>query len=256
MNHLLKTKALPVQVLLLGAAAAAVRGVLYLTAADEKNLLICNHPLLWVLWLICAAGAVLILLSCRKKKGSNRYEDNFDSGVMPAAGCWCMAAGILLAVLSGNALPRAGLVRLWNITGILAAAGLGWAGYDRLRSRRPNLLTNAVLCLFLALHLVSRYQPWSGNPQIQDWLFSLLATVGLTLTAYHHSAFCAGSGQRRLLLATGLLTLLFCCTALPHTDYFPLYLGGSIWTFTNLCRVTPVRRKKPEPAGETTTETE
>ena len=256
MKKLMKTKALPLQVLLLGAAAAAVRGALYLTAVDERNLLIRSHPLCWVLWLISAAAAVLILASVRKKKGSNRYGDNFPSGMVSALGCWCLAVGIALTILSGNVLQRAGLVRLWLIAGVLATAGLGWAGYDRFRGRQPNFLTYGAACLFLALHMVSRYQPWSGNPQAQDWLFSLMGAVGLTLSVYHHSAFCAGSGHRRLLLATQLLTVFFCCAALPHTEYFALYLGGGIWACTNLCRVNPVRRKKTEPASRAGEETE
>ena len=64
----------------------------------------------------------------------------------------------------------------------------------------------------------NRYQPWSGNPQIQDWLFSLVGAVGLTLCAYHQSAFSADRGKRRSFLATSLLTVFACCAALPHTE--------------------------------------
>lgn len=249
MKNLMKTKALPLQVLLLGAAAAAVRGALYLTAVDERNLLIRSHPMCWVLWLISAAAAVLILASVRKKKGSNRYGDNFPSGMVSALGCWCLAAGIALTILSGNVLQRAGLVRLWLIAGVLATAGLGWAGYDRFRGRQPNFLTYGAACLFLALHMVSRYQPWSGNPQVPDWVFSLLGAVGLTLCAYHQSAFSADKGTRRAFLATSLLTVFVCCAALPHTEYWALYLCGGIWAFTGRCRITAV--PEPEAAPET-----
>ena len=251
-----KKEVLPLQVLILGAAAAAFRGMLYLVAVDEKGLLARNHIVSWLLWLLCAAAAVLIFGSVRTQKGSSRYWSNVSHGIPAAAGCWSLAAGIVLTLISGNTLQRTGLVRLWLIAGVLAAAGLIWSGWDRLQRRRPNLLCGSVLCLFLALHMVSRYQPWSGNPQAQDWLFSLMGAVGLTLSVYHHSACCAGVGHRRLLLATQLLTVFFCCAALPRTEYFALYLGGGIWACTNLCRVNPVRRKKTEPASRAGEETE
>ena len=251
-----KKEVLPLQVLILGAAAAAFRGMLYLVAVDEKGLLARNHIVSWLLWLLCAAAAVLIFGSVRARKGSNRYWSNVSHGIPAAAGCWSLAAGIVLTLISGNTLQRTGLVRLWLIAGVLAAAGLVWSGWDRLQRRRPNLLCGSVLCLFLALHMVSRYQPWSGNPQFQDWVFSLLAAVGLTLCAYHHSAFCAGMGHRRLFLGIQLMTLFLCCAALPHTEYFALYLGGGIWVYTGLCPIASPALKKTEPASEAGTETE
>lgn len=239
-----KTESLPLLVLVLGGAAAAVRGLLYLTAVDDKGLLTRGHGLQWLLWILCAA-AVAAVLPVARLKGSNRYTDNFAPGNAAAAGCFAMAAGIVLTLLSGNAMTRTLLVQLWYISGVLSAAGLVWAGLSRWKGAQPFVLTFAVLCLFLALHMVSRYQPWSGNPQAQDWIFSLLGAVGLTLCAYGHSAFCADKGKRRSFLATGLLTVFACCAALPHTEYFWLYLGGGIWAYTGLCRVTP------EPAPET-----
>lgn len=256
MKKLLKTEALPAQVLLLGLTAALLRTVLYLAAMDDKGLLIRSHPAHWLLWLITAAAAVLIVAVCRKLKGSNRYGDNFPSGILPAAGCWIMAVGVVLTVVSGNAMPREGLVRIWKICGFVSGAGLIWAGVSRLRGQRPFVGVYVLLCLFLALQMVSRYQAWSGEPQSIHWIFSMLGAVGLTLTAYQHSAFCAGSGNRRLLLGTSLLAVFFCFAALAHTEYLALYLCGGIWAFASLCRVTPPARRKAAPAQEIPTETE
>ena len=245
-----KINFLILQVLLPG-AAAALRGVLYLTASDEKNLLVRGHPAAWLLWLVCAAAAVLIPVSLRKQE-----DCPGASPAAAAAGSWIFSAGIVLTVLWGNGLQRTGLVLLWTAAGILAAAGLIWAGLDRIKGKQPNFLIYCVLCLFLSLHMVSRYQPWSGNPQVQDWIFSLLAAVGLTLCAYHHGALAAGNGYGRLPAATQLLTVVFCCAALPHTEYFALYLCGGIWAFTNLPPITAPTPKKTEPAPEAGTETE
>lgn len=249
-----KTESLPLQLLALGAAAAATRGLLYLLAVDEQNLLARSHPLQWLLILLCTAAAVLTGIRVWKLDGSNRYADNFGPSLSAAVGCWVMAAGILLTLAAGNGMQRTVLVRAWQVSGLAAAVGLVGAGISRKQGRQPFLLTHAVLCLFLALHMVSRYQSWSGNPQAQDWLFSLLAVVGLTLCAYHHCAFCAGAGQRRMFLAATLLTVLLCCAALPHTEYFWLYLGGGVWAYTGLCRVPPVPKREVQPEATPGTE--
>lgn len=249
MNREKITKFLPVLVLALGAAAAAVRGLQYLLAVDHKGLVVSGHPLGWLLWGICAVAAAVVIPTAAKLDGSNRYADNFGPSMQAAAGCFLLAVGIVLTLLEGNGMQKPMLVRLWQVSGLLSVLGLIWAGLSRKQGKRPFLLNHAMLCLFFALHMVSRYQPWCGNPQAQDWGFSLLAAVGLTLCAYHHSAFAAGSGRRRMFLAVSLLTVFLCCAALPHTEYFWLYLGGGIWAFTGLCRVTPV--PKPEPAPET-----
>lgn len=258
MNRLRNNEILPLQVLFLGAAAGAVRALLYLTARDSRGLLVRNHPLAIALWVICAAAAVLILLRCRRQKGSNLYSENFASGVLPAAGCWVFAAGIGVTLVSGTDMGTSLLLNLglWRVLGILAAAGLVWAGADRLRGRVPSVLTYTALTLYLALHMVSRYQPWSGSPQLQNWVFSLAAMVALTLCAYHHSAFCAGLGKRRMLLASGLIGIFACCAALPRTDCPMLYLCGGIWAYLDLCRVCPVPQGKTEPAPEAGQETE
>lgn len=256
MKHLCKPQALPVQVLILGLLAALTRTALYLFAMDEKGLPVRGHVLSWLLWALCLAAGALIFLGVRPRKGSNRYSDNFSGGIAPAAGCWIMAAGLAVTAASGNSLPRPALVLAWQLCGWLSAAAMVWAGIDRLRGKRPHVLTHALMCLFLALQLVSRYQPWSGDPRSINWIFSLLGTVALTLTAYQHSAFGAGSGHRRMLLGTGLAAVFFCAGALAHTEYVLLYLCGGIWAFLTLCRVMPEPRRKAAPTPRTTAETE
>jgi len=256
MNQLQKKETLPLTVLLFGIAAGLVRGVLYLTAADSRDLLVRNHPLAIALWLLCAAAGVLISLQVLPRKGSNQFADNFDGGLAPAVGCWLLALGIGLTLSWGNFYRRGVLVTLWHLCGILGGGGLIWAGIDRLRGKVPSVLPYTALTLFLALQMVSRYQPWSGNPQLQDWVFSLAASAALTLCAYHHSAFCAGLGHRRMLLLSSLVSVFACCAALPHTEHFWLYLLGGIWAYTDLCRVTPSQPEEQASVPQADPETE
>ena len=222
----------------LGLGAAAVRGLLYRVAVDDRGLLIRGHYLTVVLLALCAVGAVLAVSRLAGEKTSGLYEENFTPGLAGAIGSVAMAAGIALTLVSGNELSRSNLMVLWYGSGILAGGGLLWAAFSQAKGRRPFLVVYGLVCLFLALHMVSRYQPWSGVPQAMDWAFSMLAAVGMTLCAYHLAAFCADGGHGRAFQAEAVLTVLFCCVALPHTDYFPLYLGGLVWSLTALWEMT------------------
>ncbi len=246
MKKLRNPESAPLVIVLLGAAAALTRGGQYLTAVDDRGLLIAGHLTQWLLLILSAAAAVFVLAVVWKQKGSNRFEDNFIIGNNMAIGSWAMAVGVALTLLLGNAMGRPVLVLAWRLCGILAAVGLLLAGWSQAKGKRPNVLIYGVLCLFLALHMVSRYQVWSGNPQVQDWAFSLLGAVGLTLCAYQHSAFAADMGKRRPHLAVSLLTVFACLAALPHTEYTALYLCGGIWAYTGLCRVRALPEKTTE----------
>lgn len=248
MKNALKSKYLPFAVLGLGIAALLLRWLLYAVAVDDKNLLILGHPLEIVLWLVTVAAAALVIAVVRKLDGSNRYVDNFHASAAAAAGSCVMAAGILLTVLSLDA-AKSTLEMARNILGIVSAPGLVWAGIERYRGKRPFFLCYGVAAVFFALYMISHYQTWSGNPQLQDYVYSLLAASGLTLFAYHLSAFSVGSGKRRMQLALGLLCVFFCAAALPHTEAPALYLTGGIWAFTNLCGLTPVPRREKKDAA-------
>ena len=245
-----RNEKLPLLLVVLGLAAAAVRGLLYLTAVDGKGMLIRGHFLGTVLMLLCAA-AVLSVLGIFRLKGSEAYTDNFGPSTAAALGCLAMAVGVAMTLLEGNTMPRLRLVQLWYLSGVLGVAGLVWAGWSRYQGKQPLMPCYGIFTVFLALHMVSRYQPWSGDPQSQDWIFSLFAAIGLTLCGYGNSAFCADKGKRRSFLTISLLTVFACCAALPHTEYFWLYLGGTVWAFTGICRVTPVPLPEPKSDEET-----
>ena len=238
MKTILNNKKICIWQLALGAAAMAARGLLYLVAVDEKGLLVRNHPLSWLLWVLCAAAAVPALLQLTAGKASGKYGDNFAPGRAGTVGVAAMAVGISLTVSEGNDLSRSMLVLLWEVSGLLAAAGLLWSAVCRSKGRQPVLPVSALVCLFLGLHLVSRYQSWSGDPQTMDWAFSLLGTVGLTLCAYQLTAFSADAGHRRSFRFEGLLTVFLCCAALPCAEYVWLSLGGLVWVFTALWEMT------------------
>jgi len=239
MNILKKFHFLPLTALVLGAAAFGLRAGLYAFAVDQKGLLVSGHPLTYVLWAVVLAGAAFILWNVRKLDGSNLYEDNFAPSTPAAFNSGLMALGLLMTVTGQAPVGTGAVVLLWRILGVLCIPAMVWAGVSRGQGKKPFFGTHALLCLFLLIHMVSRYQVWSGNPQLQDYIFELLAAVSLTLFSYYCAAFEADMGSRRMQLGTGLLAVLLCPAALAGTEPGWLYVYGTVWAFSNLCALTP-----------------
>jgi len=208
------------------------------------------YPLDILVWVVTAAAVVLSLVSVWKLDGSSRYGDNFTASTPAAMGCFALAGGIAASVITDwDAWTRLELIR--NFCGLLAIPAILWVGLCRRQGKRPFFLFHAVVCLYLTLYSVSHYQLWSSRPQLQDWFFSMAGAVLLTLFAYYQTAFDASMGKRRMQLATGLLAAFFCIAAAAAGEDMLLYIGGAVWTLTNLCSLTPVkRRRRPNPITE------
>lgn len=250
MKNIVKSKNLPALTLGLGVLGFLLRWLLYRVGVDEKNLLISGHPLEILLWLLTAASAGLTAAVVWKLDGSSRYADNFRPSMESAAGAFILAVGISVTLL-GDGKAFITLEKVRQAAGCLAVASLVMVGISRSRGKRPLFVYHGLVCVFFAVHMVSRYQTWSGDPQLQDHVFNLLACVTLSLFAFHQAAFDVGSGKRRMQLAMGLLAVYTCLAALANTEHWLLYLTGAAWAITNLCSLTPVpRRERKEDAPE------
>lgn len=247
MNILKKFHFLPFTALVLGAAAFGLRTGLYSFAVDQRGLLVSGHPLSYALWAVVMFGAAFLLWNVRKLDGSNVYEDNFSSSTPAAFSCGLMALGLLMTVKLQSPVGTGAAVLLWRILGILCIPAMVWAGVSRGQGKKPFFGTHAVLCLFLLIHMIGRYQLWSANPQLQDYVFELLAAISLTLFSYYCAAFEADMGSRRMQLATGLLAVLLCPVALAGSEPGWLYVYGTVWVLFNLCTLTPPPKEEVKP---------
>lgn len=253
MKFLSNAKILPVFSASAGLIALILRFLLFLLGRDEKHLLIPGHPLDLLIWTVTAAAAAVILASVWKLAGSSGYDDNFVSSAAAAIGSFALAGGIVVSViLDGSSGLR--LDMLCRLCGALAVPAIVWVGICRYQGRQPFFGFNALVCLYLTLYAVSHYQAWSSQPQMQNWFFDLAAIVCLVLFSYYQTAFCVGLGKRRLQLLTGLLGGFFCIGAIAGSEDVLLYLGGALWTLTNLCSLVPVRRRRKNPITEDITD--
>ena len=241
-----KGNILSLAMLLFGIAAMLLRAQLYLTAVDDKGLLIRNTPAEMTVLALTAAVAVALLLVLKNDRGSDLYEDNYSASVPAGLGHVAAATGIYTLVQSAH-FPMAGYMGLiWRILGLAAPVCLVLAGIARIVGKKPFFLLHVVPCLFFLVQVIGRYQLWSSNPQMQDYLFALLATLSLALFAHHTAAFEAGLGNRKLVLGAGLAAVYLCLAELARTDCAGLYFGCMFWALTGMCRVTPVRTEKED----------
>ena len=240
-------KLLPFLPLICGCIALILRQALY-TMQNESGLLPRNHP--FYLATLGLAALVALTVGCfvLSLKGSRDYEENFPQSKVSAIGS--VLAGICLAFAVLSFYKNLALVmpldNMWMILCLAAAISLIWAGYFLWVGKPVPFWNYFLVCLYFALHMIIRYREWSGNPQTEDYIFAIFACVCLNLFAYQRAAFCAGMGQRRMLLFCGLMALFFCPSMICGSNDTLFYLAGTIWAATNLCVIDPPQVKCKE----------
>lgn len=244
MNHPAKRVGLPLTMLLCGTVAMMLRRQLYRTAVDVRGLLLRGTPLEILLLALTGTVFVLLFLALKQDRGSNLYEQNYSASLPAALGHGAAAMGIVLLVRS-PAFTVSGLVgQLWLLLGLAAPVCLVLAGILRSLGKKPFFLLHVVPCLFLLAQVVGCYRLWSSNPQMQDYLFALLASLSLVLFAHHTAAFEADIGSRKMTLGSGLAAVYLCLAELGRTEHPFFYFGCMLWAVTGVCRAVPTGEEK------------
>ena len=100
-------------------------------------------------------------------------------------------------------------------------------------------------CLFWLVHLIDNYRGWSGQPQLQSYLFALLATISMVLFTYHTAGETVDMGKPRMRCFSALSAGFLCLAAILGPDKTqPLWLSCAIWAVTSL--YAPKNPKKTE----------
>ncbi len=247
MNLFLKPNNLPLWALGGGGVALVLRRLLYALAVDRKDLLIPWHPLeiALILWSLGVLG--LLAWGVRKLDGSQEYDHNFGPSSAAKWGSWIAAAAFALHALTGDVQGPGAFGKVWLVLGVLAPISLVLAGQARGLGKKPFFALHMIPCLFLLLDLVGHYQMWSGDPQMQNYVFAVFGCAALMLFGMYCAAFDAGMGSRRMQLLMGLAAGYLLAGELGHTENPWLCLGGMAWALTDLCRLNPV--PKPERGG-------
>ena len=213
-----------------GMAGLALRYWVDASAAASNGLLPPFH-IGWVgLWLLTAAMGVLLMLGVGTLRGPASAAKSFPASMPAAIGCIPMVI-VCLRSMNAGILPMA--------LAILTAVAFLLVALCRLSGKQPPFLCYVVICVWLALELLSLYQAWSFRPGLHHYGFHLLATIALTLTACHLAGFGAGKVRHRRLWFWGLAAGFLCLTC-ADDGFF--YAAGAAWVLTNL---SLVRRPQP-----------
>lgn len=226
------SRKLPVLMLFLGIAALMLRKRLYAVAVDVKGLLIQNHPLEIALFVLTGMALLVAGLAAWKHAGC---EEQVSGNLPGALGNLAAGAGIFVTVYAGVPMMGGYLETVWWILGLAAPVCLLLAGLAKALGKRPFFLLHVVPCLFLLVHIVIRYQLWSGDPQMQDYIFSLLGAMAMMFFGFYTAAMEADCGSPRLRLGMGLAAVYLCMAELARSSCPGLYLGGILWVLTDLC---------------------
>ena len=230
---------LPLTIFLFGIIAMILRRLMYLTATDEKGLLLRFSPLEIGSLLMTAAVFCILLIALRKVPAAENYHNNYSQSFLFNLGHMAAATGIFLTVYPTAPVMAGYLGEAWKILGLAAPVCLILAGIIQTFGRKPFFLLHVIPCLFFMVHIINCYQLWSSNPQMQDYLFALLGIAALTLFSFYTAAAEAECGNRRLLIASGLAAVYLCLAELGWTSDSALYFGGAFWALTGMLSMAP-----------------
>lgn len=252
-----------------GVLGLCLRLIFYRIGFDDRNILSSSHPLHIACLVLAAIMAIYLLLAVRKTSISKDPLLNFPehplrtAGSLAAAGlmaCYSTVlmqeAGSALDILRTALFPGAALTQVsGSILAVVRvfltlAAALAMAIHPLIshRSGIPELCRHGVISVFFALDMLCRYQSWSGNPQLPDYVLQVFAGVSLALTGYQRLAFSTGLGKRRTMLFCSLMSLFLClvCVAGPDTPIF--YLGSAFWSGSCMCAFElPAAERESQP---------
>jgi len=224
----------------LGAAILALRLGLYTVAMDGKNLITPGNPLSVLIWVAAAAGLVLAAVAALR---TGKKAISPVSTPIAALGDGIFALAIGLTVFAMGT-PFTVLEKLLAVVGYLCVPALLYAAFCRFQRKPVFFGCFAVVCVFFALLLVARYQDWSSNPQLQDYVFAMLACVAVTLFAYQNTAALVKLGSRRVWLASGMLAVCYGIAAIYRVENGWLCGAGAVWAVTTLLgEFTPAEKE-------------
>lgn len=243
LKEYLRTEYLPYAILAAGCLGALLRFLLFATGLDSKGLLVSGHAAQILLWILTAGVAVLLLYWTKDLKQAPKYSFNFPPSLFGALGSAAAAVGLLIMSINLMRSSSDDLSVFAGILCLLSAAALGFLANCRFKGLHPSALFPMIICAFLMANLVCMYRQWSGNPQMEEYVFCLLASVCSMLACYYSASFAANAGNRQLHTLTHLGAVYFCLLSLPRCEFPIFYISMILWLFTDLCDLTPMPHK-------------
>ena len=186
---------------------------------DKSGLFPATHASFIILYILSIAMPVGFFLLLRDLKGELPHKALFPADPLSTLGYVTAALNMMSVSVAGLSQASSTLSSITNICGIFSAASFGLVGYFRWKQQRPHYLFHAVITIGIMLYLISCYQEWNTQTQLQTYLPQLLALLTLMLCLYQRTALDADTGSRRVYA-------FFNYCALP-----PVRTGFSTWAW-------------------------
>lgn len=225
-------KLLPLAALVMGLACQIGRWTLYRTAVDATGLLTAGTPLEWGSYALSVLAIGLFAAAVGKMGETEVSSEPILAGLGQLIGG--LGLGWTALRYPGEMPGLFGIA--WKILGIAAAICLLWSALQTVQKKTPQFLALLAPCLFWLVHLIDNYRGWSGQPQLQSYLFSLLATMAMALFTYYTAADSVGLGKPRIRCFSALSAGFLCLAAmLPGPEKTQLlFFTSALWALFSL----------------------
>ena len=225
-------KLLPLAALVMGLACQIGRWTLYRTAVDATGLLTAGTPLEWGSYALSILAIGLFAAAVGKMGETEVSSEPILAGLGQLIGG--LGLGWTALRYPGEMPGLLGI--LWKILGIAAAICLLWSALQTFQKKTPQFLALLAPCLFWLVHLIDNYRGWSGQPQLQSYLFALLSTMAMALFTYYTAADSVGLGKPRIRCFSALSAGYLCLAAmLPGPEKTQiLFFTSALWALSDL----------------------
>ena len=239
MKDSLRRIAFPWFAILAGVIGLALQSWL-LSSAGDRGLLPSPHVATSVCLLLLAATLEVCLLAILKVSPTDNYTELFPQSPVAAAGTAIAAIGMLLSAFS---MPASGILKLLTpITGILAGICLLVTAYYRFKGLQPNCLFHSAVAVFFIIRTMACCQSWGSEPQLQTYLFPLLAALLLLIASYYRAELDVMSKSTRWYIFFSQGALMCCLSSGAHNQGI-FYLSAALWLATDYFVLIPARQE-------------
>lgn len=231
MNHSVKQGLFPGFSILTGLVGFALQCWLF-SMTDKRGLLPQNHIAEILCFGLLALTVTVCWLVSRTVSRNSVYRQLFPASTFAAIGSVAGAAGIGYAAFS---LDYNGPMHfLLPVLGVICVILLLRVAQCRDRGQKPNFLLHGVVCVFFMLRILINCRQWGTEPQLQLYIFPLLASIFTLLTCYFRAELDFNGTDCRKYLIFGQASVFCCCLCMAGEDWL-FYLLTGFWLAADCC---------------------
>ena len=98
----------------------------------------------------------------------------------------------------------------------------------------------AIILFALTYVLMLSFQKWSADPQLQDYVISLMACLNLMMFAFHRASSDANEMNPKRTVFFSLCAAFFCLASLGDPAMRLLFLGAGLWSVSAAPTLEPI----------------